>query len=180
MFALRSQCWNWQCKTMRLSSVFQRSRGSRVCIEAPSTNLQAPEKLQTSNSNQRWHRPGYQCETALRRVPAGSLKSGLMIGAWMFSGAWCLEVGAFVSQGSIGNSKNISLSQRAICVVRRLLPASVFARTPAHEKFNSPAAARSRGAGVRRYNFSSGPNPGAARDRAPAARRSGQAAGSSA
>jgi hypothetical protein len=32
------------------------------------------------------------------------LSSGLVIGAWSFSGAWCLEFGAFTRDGSIENS----------------------------------------------------------------------------
>jgi hypothetical protein len=47
-------------------------------MKAPSTNLQASEKLQASSSN-------------LARDWC------LMFGVWNFSGAWSLDVGAFVS-----------------------------------------------------------------------------------
>src|ERR1017187_4650738 len=77
----------------------------RKTIEAPSTNLQAPEKLQTSSSNQRKHKRSIQRELLFAEPPAGWLKSGLVIGAWMFSGAWCLELGALASQNSIENSE---------------------------------------------------------------------------
>jgi hypothetical protein len=45
-------------------------------MKAPSANIQAPGKLQTSSSS------------LLRKV-------SLMFGVWNFSGAWCLEFGAF-------------------------------------------------------------------------------------
>jgi hypothetical protein len=45
-------------------------------MKAPSTNIQAPEKHQAPN-----------CKTKA----AGFL----MFGIWSFSGAWCLEFGAF-------------------------------------------------------------------------------------
>jgi hypothetical protein len=62
-----------------------------VAAETPSINLQAPGKLQIPISNNEAHvfyGPSY-------------FQWPLMIGAWSFFGAWCLEFGALVAAQSL-------------------------------------------------------------------------------
>jgi hypothetical protein len=50
---------------------------STIGKKAPNTNIQAPEKLQAPSSNTR------------------TVRLGLDVEAWSFSGCWSLEFGAF-------------------------------------------------------------------------------------
>src|SRR5439155_25249304 len=67
-------------------------------LEAPSTKNQAPEKLQSSN---------FQYD--LGRKPASEL------GAWCFSGSWCLDLGAWRAQWlwGLGSSNRFSAQCRS-------------------------------------------------------------------
>jgi hypothetical protein len=68
-----------------------------VWIEAPSTNIQAPENIQTPITKPDFSNTG-------SRLAEGSfsmqVESELELVVWSFSGAWCLEVGAFATKNS--------------------------------------------------------------------------------
>ncbi len=74
--------------------------------EAPSTNLQAPEKPQTSSSNRRGISPGFRRETAIHQAASEIAEIGF--------GFWCLEPGAFASHDSIETAENLKTRANSV------------------------------------------------------------------
>jgi hypothetical protein len=100
---------------------FQWSRGIEVgCdanqggVKAPSSNLQAPEKHQGPNFKKAPERVliGRKADPSGRRQRA--IKVCLEVEVWRFSGAWSLDVGASVMNGSTENSEEPQRRPQAV------------------------------------------------------------------